>query len=364
MSKVSRILSIISINVLLFSAIGSYSIIYADDASKAADSQVISNARYTDTSIYNVKIAGGEQLSNLKSGENIYKADVCSNKNEVVFQVDLKSGFKASDFIVTGDDNSIIGVLSEESPHIIKVNLNPAVNTITIKSSKDNCELYKFYINYENVTIDGLGKSIFAGDTLNLSVKSDNKTYDNVKWNSSELKSSKVNENGSITILKPGIANVKGIIYDGNNNIIGNLDVSFNVCGERKTGWVDNNGKWSYIDKDTQEVKTGWIFNDGEWYCSDSNGIMQTGWICQDGIWYYLKENGTMATSWIKDNGKWYLMDAGGAMKKGWAKDHGNWYYLDDKDGSMQTGTKEIDGVKYIFNAHGELQNNNLKDNL
>lgn len=364
MSKVSRILSIISINVLLFSAIGSYSIVYADDAVKTANSQASSNSRYTDTSIYNVKIAGGEQLINLKSGENIYKADVCSNKNEVVFQVDLKSGCKASDFIVTGDDNSIIGYISDESPHLIKVNLNPAVNTITIKSSKDNCELYKFYINYENVTIDGLSSSIFAGDTLDLKVKGNNKTYDNVKWKSGVLKSAKVNENGSITLVSSGIANVKGTIYDGSNNIIGNVDVDFNVCGERKTGWVNNNGKWSYIDKDTQEIKTGWMINDGEWYCLDINGIMQTGWVSQDGTWYYLKEDGTMATSWIKDNGKWYLMDAGGAMKKGWAKDHGNWYYLDDKDGSMQTGTKEIEGIKYIFNAHGELQNKDLINNL
>ena len=356
MSNLSKIILVLVVNIILFFTLGQSRIIYADDI--ASDI----NQQYDNEYIYGLKVTTGEKL--IDQGESIYKCDIYSNKSMVTFQVKLSNGNKPSDFIVTDDDNTIIGSIDGGTPCLVTVNLKPGENIVIIKNKKDNSQLYKIYVNYINVQVKGIKDSVYVGDNLKLQVKKDdNMFFDNVKWSSSGIDTVMISNDGNITALNSGIANVIGTIYDDSNNIIGNVNIDFNVCGEKASGWISNNGKWYYIDEFTRTIKIGWIFSNGEWYYTDAEGAMKTGWIYENGSWYYLKENGVMATSWIKDNGKWYLLDSGGAMKKGWAKDHGNWYYLNN-DGSMQTSAKIINGVKYNFNSHGEMQGNinNIKN--
>lgn len=80
--------------------------------------------------------------------------------------------------------------------------------------------------------------------------------------------------------------------------------------------WVNNNGKWQYIDISGNALKNMWFFdkNYGGWYYLDEMGNMKTGWI-QDGTgkWYYLYPNGAMAYNTSVDG---YKLGSNGAWIK------------------------------------------------
>jgi len=65
---------------------------------------------------------------------------------------------------------------------------------------------------------------------------------------------------------------------------------------------------------------SGWInSNGGKWYYLDNNGVAKTGWVNVDSNWYYLNPNtdqnrATMKTGWVQDSGNWYYLNLSGAM--------------------------------------------------
>ncbi|MEJ9362421.1 NlpC/P60 family protein, partial [Bacillus thuringiensis] len=100
-------------------------------------------------------------------------------------------------------------------------------------------------------------------------------------------------------------------------------------------------------------------------YYLDANngGSMKTGWVNVEGKYYYLDTDsdpnkiGVMKTGWLKDNDRWYYLDAnnGGSMKTGWFQEGDAWYYLDaNQGGSMVTGQATIEGKTYTFAADGK----------
>ena len=62
-------------------------------------------------------------------------------------------------------------------------------------------------------------------------------------------------------------------------------------------GWVqDHSGSWQYM-KDGKAV-TGWLYDDKKWYWLDKNGRMfASGWKQIDGKWYYFYSDGSMAVN-------------------------------------------------------------------
>ena len=78
-----------------------------------------------------------------------------------------------------------------------------------------------------------------------------------------------------------------------------------------KTGWIQSNGAWYYLNRSSDGVegamRTGWFYDQGyrSWFYLDRNGAMATGWIQVNGAWYYLNpiSNGTRgamaANTWI-----------------------------------------------------------------
>lgn len=124
--------------------------------------------------------------------------------------------------------------------------------------------------------------------------------------------------------------------------------------GDVATGWVDDDGRWYYLDPQTAgRMVTGWADIDGRRYYFNPNdggplGSMMTGWISQGGNWYYLSPNsgdtlGSLMTGWIEVGGKWYYLEPGsGRMLTGWISESGYSYYLNPNDGgplgSMVTG--------------------------
>lgn len=305
--------------------------------------------------IYNLKIITGEKLINVQEGPNVYKADIANNINRVDIQFASIPGVDSSDFIVTGSDNTIAGSISNEEPILIIDNLKEGLNIIKIRKKLDNTELYKFYINYKKVEIRGLKTVVNTGDKFNLYAEIDRKICNNIKWSAIGINSIMMSENGEVTALNNGIATIIATICNNKgDNIIGSLHLEFNVSGESKLGWINNSGKWYYIDENTNSFKIGWFLDNEKWYYLGEDGSIEKGWIYKNECWFYLKDNGQMATGWVKDNGKWYFLSEDGSMKTGWIKDHGNWYYL-NSDGSMETKDKEIDGKVYSFNKIGEL---------
>ena len=98
-------------------------------------------------------------------------------------------------------------------------------------------------------------------------------------------------------------------------------------------GWVNDNGKWYYLEPDGQMV-IGWSKLDNNWYYFNESGTMATEWLKLDNNWYYLNKGGTMATGWLKLDNNWYYFNKGGTMATGWLKLDNNWYYF-NKGGTM-----------------------------
>ena len=59
------------------------------------------------------------------------------------------------------------------------------------------------------------------------------------------------------------------------------------VIAEENSGWVNNNGTWSYVKEDGSNAK-GWIKDNDCWYAFDDNGAMRTGWIASNEHWYFM----------------------------------------------------------------------------
>lgn len=124
-----------------------------------------------------------------------------------------------------------------------------------------------------------------------------------------------------------------------------------------KNGWRSINGKWYLFDAHSKML-TGWQTKDNKWYYFTPDGAMHTGWSLIKGKWYLFDKDGAMVEGWRQSGEKWYYFDADGSMKQGWFKDKTNkWYYLSVPDGEMVTGTKSIDGKKYIFDNNGVCTN-------
>lgn len=58
----------------------------------------------------------------------------------------------------------------------------------------------------------------------------------------------------------------------------------------------------------------------------------------EDQTWTYINDDDEYVTGWIKDNGKTYYLDKEGHRKTGWFKTKGSWYYFDE-DGVMASDT-------------------------
>ena len=80
--------------------------------------------------------------------------------------------------------------------------------------------------------------------------------------------------------------------------------------GYKQSGWItDSTGKRYYLDPVTGERKSGYIFQDGKWYYLDESGTMHTGWLYdkKDNGWQYFLPSGQMVTNTsMSINGKVY----------------------------------------------------------
>ncbi|MVX63910.1 cell wall-binding protein [Clostridium chromiireducens] len=131
----------------------------------------------------------------------------------------------------------------------------------------------------------------------------------------------------------------------------------FSKSGAKVTSdWKWSDGKWYYLKNDGQAAQD-WLEIGDKLYCfKDPSGEMQTGWFRKDGSWYCANDDGSMKTGWAYSKDGWcYLDEETGKMKKNeWVTVEGKTYYF-NINGVMVTGSRYIDGTKYIFNSDGTL---------
>ena len=133
---------------------------------------------------------------------------------------------------------------------------------------------------------------------------------------------------------------------------IGNSYVDANgVWDQSKTKaqayWVQNNGRWLYVQEDGSYAKSTWKTIDGKEYYFGADGYMATGWLKQGSTWYYLKP--TAKNSAEKVGEKAYNYWVGTAGSGG--------YYI-DKYGRMVAGKDySLGSYVYTFDANGLCTN-------
>ena len=124
----------------------------------------------------------------------------------------------------------------------------------------------------------------------------------------------------------------------------------------KKMEWVNDGGKNYYLKADGKMTMDWFKIEDYWYYFKDPSGALQTGWFRANDNWYCANDDGTMKTGWAdSSDGLCYLDDVNGQMKKNeWVTVDGKSYYF-NINGIMITGSRYIDGIKYIFNSDGSL---------
>ena len=173
-----------------------------------------------------------------------------------------------------------------------------------------------------------------------------------------------------------------GEMIAGQNWTIGGTSYSFDSDGRLMggkmdqnplnlaTGWRQVGGSWYFYRSDGSMVADQWELIDGRWYYFNKNGTAKTGWLNWNGGWYYLqpgtgfmvtgfqqinstpqgvqlaapktyffKSNGELnGKGWIQVGKKWFYLRDDGSIATGWLKDGKNWFYLDDGTSVKDSG--------------------------
>lgn len=167
-----------------------------------------------------------------------------------------------------------------------------------------------------------------------------------------------------------------GRVAKGNRKI-GNSVYHFDAQGRLvKAGWVETNGRRSYVSPATGTVLTGFKKVNGAIYYFDANGYLlrDSGFVKLGGKTYYKKNDGSMKTGWLSVNGKLYYMNADGSMRTKWLKKGKKLFYFQPdgaliekrgfvridkkiffvcKDGFMKTGWLRVNGKLYYMGTDG-----------
>ena len=133
---------------------------------------------------------------------------------------------------------------------------------------------------------------------------------------------------------------------------IGNSYVDANgVWDQSKTKaqayWVQNNGRWLYVQEDGSYAKSTWKTIDGKEYYFGAEGYMATGWLKQGSTWYYLKPTAKNSAEKVGEKAYNYWVGTAGI----------GGYYI-DKYGRMVAGKDySLGSYVYTFDANGLCTN-------
>lgn len=133
----------------------------------------------------------------------------------------------------------------------------------------------------------------------------------------------------------------------------------FDEDGYLVTGkfFCEEDQKYYYADKDGR-IQTGMIETKKGFYIADENGRIQTGFVEYKNGRYFFDGSATMVKGWFKSDENWYYADEQGLIMTGFITLDGYRYYL-NPDGTRVSDTiTSIDGVTYVFNKDGSIDEN------
>lgn len=129
------------------------------------------------------------------------------------------------------------------------------------------------------------------------------------------------------------------------------------------SGWINGDGKWSYIQSDGTAYTDGILTVNDKQYCFDENGTMLTGLQKYNNLLYYFCETGdtpqnglgalTVTPGWLRIGKNDYYVNDDGSLSIGWKNILDNCYYF-DKNGAMKTGWTAIGDELYFFKITGK----------
>ncbi len=279
---------------------------------------------------------------------------------------------------------------------------------ITLAASADTWEDFDAHLNYEGdkvyfIESDG---STFKGGWKKYVITYDDGYTDDIWIYAKEdgaLANNEWLELGGKWYYFPGVVMAKYTEKDKDTYYFFGEDGAWTGLSAKTPGWVKNGSDWYYLEAD-EEYDWGnfywggsYMINDVPYYF-DKNGKMgSNGWQKEtwtdsyDGTtytyWYYAQPNGALATGWKKIDGVWYYFNKWGYMyndivnikigdnhyafrgsgamvedswySKTWTYDDGttytDWVYA-NKDGSLATGWKKINGTWYYFDKYGWMR--------
>lgn len=133
----------------------------------------------------------------------------------------------------------------------------------------------------------------------------------------------------------------------------------FDTDGYLVTGkfYVEDTQSYYYADQEGV-IQTGSISTENAFYIADENGCLQTGFVDWEGDSYYFNDNAQLLTGWFKLRDDWYYADYKGVLQKGFVTVGGYRYYLLENGKRVSDSVMEIDGVVYIFNEDGSVDEN------
>jgi len=216
----------------------------------------------------NLRFSTGEEITEDKDG---YKATIYSNENEIMLIFDCNNE-DGNNIVAIREDNSICGKAEVCEYAGINIKLHEGINAINIIDKIDGSNIEKLTIDYKRVEVSGIVQKFNVGDKIKLDVDFNDEQH-KVKWMSYGIDSLIISEDGEVTAINGGVANLIGMIYDG-NKIIGTVKCALLVVGDGEYGWIKNGGQWYYIDPIKKCFKIGKFSYNGKDYYFGKDGSM------------------------------------------------------------------------------------------
>lgn len=150
----------------------------------------------------------------------------------------------------------------------------------------------------------------------------------------------------------------EGELLKGFQTIKNNL-YYFDDDGYLKTGkiYIQDEDNYYYADKDGI-IQIGTIETDDYFYETDETGKIKIGFVEHDGQLYYFNKNADVVYGWFELEDKWYYAGEKGAIATGFITIDGFRYYLGTDGVRVSDTVMEIEGVTYIFNSDGSVDEN------
>lgn len=121
--------------------------------------------------------------------------------------------------------------------------------------------------------------------------------------------------------------------------------------------YAEDEDAYYYADK-KGVIQTGTIKTKKVFYIADETGKLQTGFMEYDNNRYYFSKDASLAIGWFQADGSWYYADKEGVVMTGFLTLDGYRYYLEEDGKRVSDAVMDIDGVTYVFNSDGSIDEN------